>query len=231
MSGIEHRVRCLMNHRANLPPAQTSQSEVTAALCGIPESLPAEADRQAKVRAAYKPPKWLERVLRDDGPGIRRLLWRLLRNEADVLDAYQDCFCKLATVANGKEIVNARAYAYRTASNIAVEMLRARARRDAHRRVVVIGATEDGQERDTDQVVEPVRGPAGGACGEALGRAIAALPENLRNVVVLRDLSGLCYREISRILGIEHTTARVYRRMAVIRLTELLADVSGHEQV
>ena len=55
-----------------------------------------------------------------DGPGIVRMLRRILGNEQDVMDAYQDCFCKLAQRPTGDRPSHARAYAYRTAGNIAM---------------------------------------------------------------------------------------------------------------
>jgi RNA polymerase sigma-70 factor (ECF subfamily) len=42
----------------------------------------------------------------------------------------------------------------------------------------------------------------------ALHQAIAALPEDRRIVVVLRDLEGLAYEEIARVLGVELGTVR-----------------------
>ena len=38
---------------------------------------------------------WVLTTMRKDGPALIRLLWRMLGREDDVLDAYQDCFCKL----------------------------------------------------------------------------------------------------------------------------------------
>ena len=42
----------------------------------------------------------------------------------------------------------------------------------------------------------------------ALHRAIADLPEERRVVVILRDLEGLAYDEIARVLGLELGTVR-----------------------
>lgn len=44
--------------------------------------------------------------------------------------------------------------------------------------------------------------------GEALRQAIAALPEERRIVLVLRDLEGLSYEEIAEALGLEPGTVR-----------------------
>ena len=62
------------------------------------------------------------------------------------------------------------------------------------------------------------------ATKEALRVAIAALPPHLASVVVLRDLQQLPYDEVGRTLGITPSTARVYRRHAVVKLAELLDE-------
>lgn len=154
-----------------------------------------------------------------EGPGILRMLWRLLHNEADVQDAFQDCFCKLALRGGPADLRSARAYAYRTASNIAIELLRARKRSSDHRetlvadRVRLAWAAADAEAEVPTGATIPI---------ERLREAIVELPQHLRQVVVLRDLSRMSYEEVGRILGIEPATARVYRRHAVVKLAEVL---------
>ena len=147
------------------------------------------------------------------------MLWRLLGCEQDVMDAYQDCFCKLAAREHGRDLANARAYAYRTAANIAIEMLRVRKRRTAHWPVIVAQRT-DAQDAQTGNSEE--RDTVGHF--ERLRDAIEQLPAHLRNVVVLRDLSRMPYKEVGRTLGIDPATARVYRRHAVVKLAEFLGE-------
>ena len=60
----------------------------------------------------------------------------------------------------------------------------------------------------------------------ALRETIAALPAHLRNVIVLRDLNRLSYEDVGKTLGIDPATARVYRRHAVVRLSEMLSKGS-----
>jgi RNA polymerase sigma-70 factor (ECF subfamily) len=60
----------------------------------------------------------------------------------------------------------------------------------------------------------PAQGPDAAAALErtelaaALHDAIAALPEDRRLVVILRDLEGLAYEEIAEVLGVELNTVR-----------------------
>lgn len=161
---------------------------------------------------------WVARIMRSDGPAILRLLWRILGNEADVLDAYQDCFCHLARQPAGRKIGSGRAYAFRTASNIAIEIIRTRTRRRSHLPAVAayrsasIGSHASAAAPSDDL--------------DALRLAIARLPTHLRNVVVLRDLGKLPYDQVGRSLNIDPATARVYRRHAVVKLAELLTETA-----
>ncbi len=158
---------------------------------------------------------WVLRVMSSEGPGIIRMLWRLLGREHDVLDAYQDCFCKLATISGAKRLRNAKAYAYRTAGNIAIEMLRKRKRHKDHQPRVFAatrGAVDDAASGGEPPIVQSA----------ALSDAIARLPEHLRNVITLRDLGRMSYADVGRTLNITPATARVYRRHGIVKLAELL---------
>lgn len=162
---------------------------------------------------------WVARLIEREGPGILRMLWRLLGREQDVMDAYQDCFCRLASRGKSPDLVSARAYAYRTAVNIAIEMLRGRKRRTAHWPAIVAQRIDAQDPQPTDGGEEYSEGHL-----ERLRDAIGRLPVHLRNVVVLRDLSRMPYKEVGRTLGIDPATARVYRRHAVVKLAELLGE-------
>ena len=192
-----------------LPPSQPVMVSAAHAAPGVAAEVVAAAPAVNDQRHA-----WIIRLVDEDGPGILRLLWRILGREQDVMDAFQDCFCKLATLAGARKPRNARAYAYRTASNIAIEIIRVRQRRAAHWDRVV---TEHGP----DPEPEPASDDSGKG-GERLRQAIAKLPPHLRNVIVLRDLSRMPYEEVGRTLGIDPATARVYRRHAVVKLAELI---------
>lgn len=169
--------------------------------------------------AAEKAYSWVVRIIENEGPAILRMLWRILGSEADAMDAYQDCLCKLAARKSEKDLISTKAYAYRTAANIAIEMIRTRARRRAHLPAV---AAERANEF-SDEAAEDVDMERFARLRDAIGR----LPAHLGNVVVLRDLSRLPYDEVGRTLGIEPATARVYRRHAVVKLAELLNEGEG----
>ncbi len=153
----------------------------------------------------HRDQRWILRTMQRYGPDLITMLCRILGNEADVCDAYQSTFLKLAH-CEGLRPRHARAYIFRSASNIAISMLRARMAEK--RRIIRIAGcrplpAELKAEMDTHGLVEELR------------YHMARLPDHLREVVVLRDLAELSYAQVGRILGISTGTARVYRCKAV----------------
>ena len=213
---------------ANVEAAGTSTLAMTSAVGAIPQALQASVDA-AEPAASDLRHAWIVRLIQDEGRAILRLLWRLLGSEPDVMDAYQDCFCRLAARSGKQNLTSAKAYAYRTATNIAIEMIRIRRRRQAHWPAIVQQHAQ-AQTQTPDQAAkradhqDGLEGTEGTEASDRLREAIAQLPPHLRNVIVLRDLSRLSYNEVGRTLGIEPATARVYRRHAVVKLADMLGE-------
>ncbi len=204
---------------ANIHTPDTSVSR-RAGTVGLVQTRSVQSRVEGICAKADFSPAWLDRVIRREGPGILRMLWRFLGSEQDTMDAYQDCFCKLAALNSTRIPKNVRAYAYRTAMNIATDLVRTRARRATHRPAVQRAAADR-----ADAQAAPVEGDnqAVGRAG-ALRDAMARLPRHLRDVVLLRDLSRWSYKQVGQALGIGPATARVYRRHAVVKLAELMGD-------
>jgi RNA polymerase sigma factor (sigma-70 family) len=134
-----------------------------------------------------------------------------------VLDAYQGVVCQLTARGPKKIGRNRGAYFYRSAINAAIEQIRRR-QRDRQR----LGELAERQaQRPTSDgpgtSMEHVR------LLEQIRAAVLALPSHLRDVVVLRDLAGFDYSRVSQTLKITPGTARVYRRQAIVRLSEMMA--------
>lgn len=156
---------------------------------------------------------WVLTVMRKDGPAIVRLLWRMLGREDDVLDAYQDCFCKLIAYSEKSGDRPERAYVFRVAINAGRDIGRKRRVRSEHLSAVAEEMRRRGEARTAAR-------PGDGLLVEELRNAIEALPERLRDVITLRDLAELSYRDVSKLLNITVGTARVYRREAIVALSK-----------
>ncbi len=204
--------------RANTESPRASNPSVSSVASAIPGVVNEAVAPRAEAVPKGVDHTWVVRLMKVEGPAITRMLWRLLGSEPDVQDAYQDCFCKLATRANRGDVKCEKAYAFRTAANIAVEMIRKRNRRRAHWPAIV--ADQDREDaRNVPQTEESEN-------QVDLRAALSELPNHLRNVVILRDLSKMTYEEVGITLGIAPATARVYRRHAVVKLAELLGEGS-----
>ncbi|MBN2182317.1 MAG: sigma-70 family RNA polymerase sigma factor [Sedimentisphaerales bacterium] len=150
--------------------------------------------------------RWVLSAMQKHGPELVTMLWRILANEQDVCDAYQDTFLQLAHYEGGRKPENIKAYIFRVANNVAISMLR---RKIAERKRISNSIAA------RDVVNSPLKELDTKYLQESLRSYMAQLPEYLRNVITLRDLAELSYMEIGKILGISAGTARVYRCKAI----------------
>jgi len=163
--------------------------------------------------------RWVLTTMQRHGGELVTMLWRILGNEQDVCDAYQSTFLRLAHCEAGKRPKHTKAYVFRTASNVAVSMLR----RKMAERNRLAAAADAGTTTVKVQDTGNPRGNEASVDGDLhtkdlqdnLRLCIARLPEHLRNVVTLRDLAELPYRQVGKVLGISAATARVYRCKAI----------------
>jgi len=150
--------------------------------------------------------KWVLSAIQKHGQELITMLWRILGNEQDVCDAYQDTFLQLAHFEGCRKPNNIKAYVFSTANNIAISMLRRKiAERNRIARSVPGKDDEHSPYKELDSKF----------LQENLRECIARLPEHMRSVIVLRDLAELSYTQISSILKISKGTARVYRCKAI----------------
>ena len=162
--------------------------------------------------------KWLIALLRKHSPESIRLLWRMLGSEADVLDAYQSAICRLVDRKVPSILTNGRAYFVRTVLNAGIQLLRERNRRHRHWPAVIDSARRQGRHCASDHVTDMQEDV------QRLRKAIGELPKQLCAVIALRDLAEIPYRNVAQILGVRVSTARMYRRQAVVRLARALTE-------
>ena len=152
--------------------------------------------------------QWVLSAMCRHGQSLIAMLWRILGNEQDVCDAYQDTFLHLAHYKNGGRPEHIRAYVFRTAGNVAINMLR---RRLIDAKSINIVAQKTSAAKTVDYAAELNTK----YLQQHLRQAITKLPEYLRNVIIFRDMAELPYVQVGKILGISAATARVYRHKAV----------------
>ncbi len=179
-------------------------------LWNLSEVTDLEADQQ-----------WVLTAMARHGVPLLSLLWRILGNEQDVCDAYQDTFLKLSNCCDGYKPEKMKAYLFRTASNTAISIIRRKMVRDrvhenlANQAELSAPQVEYSADLDAQELQQELR------------NKIAELPEHLRSVIVLRDLGEMPYKDVGKTLGISPRSARVLRCRAVKMLA--LVMNKGHE--
>ncbi|MCK6457495.1 MAG: sigma-70 family RNA polymerase sigma factor [Phycisphaerae bacterium] len=192
-------------------PKQAVPPSLTKRAAALDAALTA-GDAAAGARA------WLMELMQRDGPSIVRLLWRTLGNQQDVLDAYQEMFCRLLAADRASGRPPFRKYAYQVALNIAIDMRRRRQVQRHHFEPMA-------RQRQPGPLMSQTPRPSYVELMDLLRAAVDALPNRLREVVILRDLGEMSYKDVGEILGLTIGTARVYRRDAIVQLSQMLREL------
>ena len=168
----------------------------------------------------------LDQLLRRHEPRVHAICRRLAGNEADALDATQEA---LIAIVKGLPRFDGRAkfstWAYRVATNACLDELRRRGRRPdpglpehEHADDRYLGTV--GSSDPAETVSQRLDIDAG----------LAALPEEFRTAVVLRDVAGLDYAEIGEALQIAPGTVRSRIARGRARLAASISAGSGNQE-
>ncbi len=148
-------------------------------------------------------------------------------------DIVQEVFVRVVQNADGfKEEARFATWAYTIARNLCIDHLRKR----VHRRHASLDASS-GPESGDPPLVERVADRAGAAAdrsaiGKQLGAHIAAavaeLPEDQREVFLLRHLGELAFKEIAEVVGTNENTVKSRMRYALERLQRALSEYEDY---
>lgn len=160
-----------------------------------------------------------------------RLISRLIRDPAEVEDVAQEAFIKAyRALPNFRGDSAFYTWLYRIGINAAKNYLATRGRRPPT-------TTEyDSEEVENFDYGEPLRDQStpervlmSKQIGATVEAAMEALPEDLRNAIVLRELDGLSYEEIAQVMDcpIGTVRSRIFRaREAIAEKLKPLLDAS-----
>jgi RNA polymerase sigma-70 factor (ECF subfamily) len=154
-----------------------------------------------------------EELVRRHEDRLFGLALRMTGNRSDALDATQDAFvAAFRRAASFRGDAAFGTWLYRIAINASQDLLRKRSRD-------VVTDTEDTDlpARGSDERVEDAV-----AARVDLARALAALPEEYREAVVMHDLGGVPYEEIAQLTGTPMGTVKSRISRGRRRLAELL---------
>ena len=155
------------------------------------------------------------------------LTLRMCGNPEDAAEAAQEAFLAAWQGLPGfRGEASFSTWLYRLTSNVCIDFLRSRRR---HPTVSLTAADEDDEQPQFDIPADEASGPEQQLARSELRRAVVRgldqLPDDARRILILRELDGLSYAEIGKVLRLEAGTVKSRLFRARRRLCDfLLAD-------
>ena len=144
---------------------------------------------------------------------VYNIALRMVGDPDDAADMTQETFIKAyRALSSFRGDSKFSSWLYRIASNVCLDFLRSRSR---HPQVSLSAVDED--DRATFELPDMRQNPEEQLMKklgmEAVRRGLEQLPEQQRQILVLRELGGLSYAELAQTLGLEEGTvkSRIFR--------------------
>lgn len=146
---------------------------------------------------------------------VYSLALRMVGNEEDARDMAQEAFIRAFSSLTGfRGDSKFSVWLYRLTSNICIDFLRSRAKK---RTVSMTWTDDEGDDAGELEIPDERFSPEGqfdrASIRESVHRGLDSLSPQYREILVLREINGLSYEEIGRVLGIEEGTvkSRIFR--------------------
>ena len=176
------------------------------------------APSDADASAAWVPPTWDE-VVRQHSARVYRLAYRLSGNPQDAEDLTQETFVRVFRSLANYQPGTFEGWLHRITTNLFLDLVRRRQR-------IRFDALPDDTERMPGAAPSPEQVYADTYLDPQIQAALDALPPDFRVAVVLCDIEGLTYEEISATLGIKLGTVRSRIHRGRVQLREALAHLA-----
>lgn len=155
-----------------------------------------------------------ELLVRDYEKNVYNLALRTVKNPDDAADMTQEAFIKAYnSLPSFRGDSKFSVWLYRIVSNVCLDFLRSRNR---HPTVSISVENDDGEETELD-IADESQSPEEllerKLTREAVRQGLDALPEDYRQILLLREIQGLSYEEIAEVLSLEIGTvkSRIFR--------------------
>jgi len=166
-----------------------------------------------------------EQLIHDNEKRIYNLILRMVGDPEDALDLSQETFLnawKGLSSFHGDSTFST--WLYRLASNVCLDFLRRKKRRQDTLGAPLSLDDEETPSPPADTALKPDEYLEHKERARALYRALAELPENHREILMLRELSGLSYQEISDTLQLDLGTVKSRLTRARTALKKVLLE-------
>lgn len=183
-------------------------------------------EQELVARAKAGDQEAFEQLVLDNQNRVYSLTVRLVGDREEGADLAQEAFFKAwQGLSSFQGESSFSTWVYRLATNVCIDCLRRRKRRREVEDAVSLDDEEAGWAEPVDWSQDPQRQLERAELSRAVSRGLEALPEHHKNVLVMRELSGLSYQEIGRALELDMGTvkSRIARARLALRKI-LLAD-------
>ena len=167
----------------------------------------------------------IERVLKGDANAFEHLVHayektvynlalRTLGNREDAEDITQEAFLKAyRSLDSFRGDSKFSVWLYRIVSNLCLDLLRSRQRKPTQSLTVEDDDGEIGELEISDEHFSPEKLLDRKLTRESVQRGLSALPDDARQILLLRELQGMSYEEIGQALDLEPGTvkSRIFR--------------------
>jgi RNA polymerase sigma-70 factor (ECF subfamily) len=154
-------------------------------------------------------------IVKKHGPVVWRTAYRLLGNDADAADCFQETFISALEVSRNQHVRNYSALLTRLATARAIDRLRQRFRESQ------VCTDAVGVDTISSGNPSPVQKLYAQELAIRLRETLSELPPQEAQVFCLRFLNDMNYRQIAKELGIKTNTAGVLLHRARAKLSEL----------
>jgi RNA polymerase sigma-70 factor (ECF subfamily) len=175
------------------------------------------------VRAVQRgEPGAMDELIRGTYGDVYALCRRLLGDPADAADATQEVYLRVVRSVLGFRGESAfGTWLHRVTTNVCMTMLRRRG--DVRARGQSAGWLDDPFAQVLSEEASPEDRVADADLARRTAKALAELPDDAREVVLLRDVQGLSTKETAQVLGVSEGAVKVRLHRAHTRLRELIA--------
>ena len=155
---------------------------------------------------------------------IYNLTLRMTGNPEDAAELSQEAFFNAwRGISKFQGDSSFATWLYRLATNVCIDYLRKQKRRRQVESEVSLDDEEASWTEPADWSQDPQRQLERSELGRALERGLRALPEQQRQILVLRELSGLSYQEIAEKLDLDLGTVKSRIARARLALRKILS--------
>ena len=166
-----------------------------------------------------------EQLVLDNQNKVYALALRMVNDREEAADLAQEAFLKAwQGLPSFQGDSSFSTWVYRLATNVCIDFLRKQKRRREVEPALSLDDEESGWTEPADWNQDPQRHLERSERSRALARGLEALPDHQRQVLVLRELSGLSYQEIGQALGLDMGTVKSRIARSRLALRKILLE-------